>query len=135
MSADRPLLGPRARDAQLADVMQLDDSSGAFYSSAGSTDVSFDITHDRVLKSDIDRVWPNLNVRFEEGTGSVTSQSLSDYTAELLSDPSPFGGAGFCEDSSRPVIQRPTGLGPVCGVHAEAGLLHFCTDRSRQRGE
>lgn len=34
-------------------------------------------------------------VHFDEGTGTVTSQSLSDYTAQLLSEPSPFGGQTF----------------------------------------
>ena len=36
----------------------------------------------------------DFKVHFEQGTGTVTSQSLSDYTAELLDlNPSPFGGA------------------------------------------
>ena len=37
-----------------------------------------------------------VQVHFEEGTGTVTSQRLSDYTAELLDlNPSPFGGANL----------------------------------------
>lgn len=75
------------------ELLELDTSGGSFYSSAGATEITFELSHDRVLKSDIDRVWPNLNVNFDEGSGPVTAQSLSDYTAELLADPSPFGGA------------------------------------------
>ena len=40
-------------------------------------------------------VIPWSEVNFDEGSGPVTAQSLSDYTAELLADPSPFGGVNF----------------------------------------
>eukprot|EP00434_Breviolum_minutum_P038029 symbB.v1.2.033723.t1/scaffold4230.1/size42768/8 len=82
------------KEAPEEDLRQLQHAGGVFYSSAGATEISFDLTYDRVLQADIEKVWPNINVHFEQGTGTVTSQSLSDYTAELLDlNPSPFGGA------------------------------------------
>ncbi|CAK9089637.1 unnamed protein product [Durusdinium trenchii] len=74
------------------DVRQLETSGGIFYSSNGQTEVHFELSRQRISAADIEQIWPGINVHFDEGTGTVTSQSLSDYTAQLLSEPSPFGG-------------------------------------------
>ena len=34
----------------------------ATWGSAGATEISFDLTYDRVLQADIEKVWPNINV-------------------------------------------------------------------------
>lgn len=44
--------------------------------SAGATEITFELSHDRVLKSDIDRVWPNLNVTCHAKTSERWSVQL-----------------------------------------------------------
>jgi len=82
-----------------------------WYSSNGhSKDVYFNIDHDRVPVQVIDEIWPNLQVSFREALdgGVVTAQSLSDYTAQLLTSRSPFdlGGNGAPKQG---YVQVPAG--------------------------
>ncbi|CAJ1349199.1 unnamed protein product [Effrenium voratum] len=70
----------------------LANSQTGFYSSGGDLVKHFQIQQDRVPVAVIDFIWPGLNVEFQEGEGTVTAQSLSDYTFALLTGESPFGG-------------------------------------------
>jgi len=64
-----------------------------FYSSGGDREIHFKILQVKVPVADIEEVWPSMRVKFDEGVPQeATAASVSDYTHELLTGPSPFGG-------------------------------------------
>eukprot|EP00930_Biecheleria_cincta_P043040 TRINITY_DN29598_c0_g1_i1.p1 TRINITY_DN29598_c0_g1~~TRINITY_DN29598_c0_g1_i1.p1 ORF type:complete len:661 (+),score=104.59 TRINITY_DN29598_c0_g1_i1:178-2160(+) len=73
-----------------------------FYSSGGSKTIHFEISQPIVSVGLIEQIWPGMKASFNEGTGEATASSVSAYTRELLTGPSPFGG-------SRGTVKIPAG--------------------------
>mmetsp|Transcript_10903 Transcript_10903/g.19434 ORF Transcript_10903/g.19434 Transcript_10903/m.19434 type:complete len:609 (+) Transcript_10903:33-1859(+) len=94
MAADSAALSLQPLYHWLSARQQADSSGSAspFYSSGGEETVTFQVSHSLVAVETIEHIWPNMLVELDEGTGAASAKSVSDYTKELLTGESPFGG-------------------------------------------